>query len=102
MIPEISATFQDSLVDHVTYEYNIKKKNTFLSPNYYSLIEMPHRLCSRNQASFFLVFFFTLSGKSLSINNEILKEPIDWSNTVFHHKQRLPRIKYEDLSLSLH
>lgn len=26
MIPEISATFQDSLVDHVTYEYNIKKK----------------------------------------------------------------------------
>lgn len=41
MIPEISATFQDSLVDHVTYEYNIKK-NTFLSPNYYSLIEMPH------------------------------------------------------------
>lgn len=101
MIPEISATFQDSLVDHVTYEYNIKK-NTFLSPNYYSLIEMPHRLCSRNQASFFLVFFFTLSGKSLSINNEILKEPIDWSNTVFHHKQRLPRIKYEDLSLSLH
>jgi len=27
MIPEISATFQDSLVDHVTYEYNIKKKH---------------------------------------------------------------------------
>lgn len=29
MIPEISATFQDSLVDHVTYEYNIKKKTHF-------------------------------------------------------------------------
>ena len=79
----------------------LSKETTFLSPNYYCLIEMPHRPCSRNQVSFLLALFFALSGKSLSINNEILKEIIDCSNTMFHHKQRLRQIKYEDLSLFL-
>lgn len=41
MIPEISATLQDCLVDHVTYEYNIKRNHISFT-NYYSLIEMPH------------------------------------------------------------
>lgn len=80
MIPEISATLQDSLVDHVTYEYNIQRNH--ISFIVYSLIEMPHWL-AEIQVSFLPVFFLALSGKSLSINNEILKESIDCGNTIF-------------------